>query len=245
MVDNDVRGEREGATYIPPIGEQPRAEDVVIEQPSMATRLRTAAGYSPALKADEIPAVRNRVQWGPILGGLTTGMASLLVLTALGLAIGASAFKPGTDVTDWGAWAGIYGIASGLVSFFIGGWVAAKTSATGGTFSGLMNGLVTGATMLVALVWMTTTSLTNLVGFVGANLSNVAQAAVNNVSTTQVQNAASTAAANAPTVTYGDVQTGAWVTFVVLAVLVAAAVLGGWLGHNSRSDVDVPLDRPL
>lgn len=243
-MDNDVRGERQDATYVPPASE-PIAEDVVIGQPSMATAVRTAPGYSPALKADEIPAVRNRIQWGPILGGIATGLASMLVLTALGLAIGASAFKPGTDVTDWGTWAGIYGIASGLVSFFIGGWVAAKTSATGGTFSGLMNGLVTGAAMLIALVWMTTTSLTNLVGFVGTNLSNVARAAVNNVSTTQVQNAASTAAANAPTVTYGDVRTGAWVTFVVLAVLLGAAALGGLLGHNHRSDIDVPLNRPL
>lgn len=244
-MDSNVRGEREGATYIPPIGDQPRAEDVVIGQPSMVNAVRTTAGYSPALKADEISAVRNRVQWGPILGGLTTGLATMLVLTALGLAIGASAFKPGTDVTDWGTWAGIYGIASGLVAFFVGGWVAAKTSATGGSFSALMNGLVTGASMLIALVWMTTTSLTNLVGFVGTNLSNVARAAVGNVSTGQVQNAAATAAANAPTVTYGDVRTGAWVTFVVLAVFLAVAALGGWLGHNNRSDVDVPLDRPL
>jgi len=244
-MDSNVRGEREGATYVPPIGDQPRAEDVVIGQPGMVSSVRTAPAFAPGLKAAEIPAARNRVQWGPILGGLATGMATLLVLTALGLAIGASAFKPGTDVTDWGTWAGIYGIASGLVAFFVGGWVAARTSATGGSFSGLMNGFVTGAAMLIALVWMTTTSLTGLVGFVGTNLSNVARAAVNNVSTAQVQNAASTAAANAPTVTYGDVRTGAWITFVVLAVFLAVAALGGLLGRNDRSDVDVPLNRPL
>ena len=179
--------------------------------------------------------MRNRLQWGPVLGGIVTGLATMLVLTALGLAIGASAYKPGNSLTDWGSWAGVYGIASALVAFFVGGWVAASASDTGGTFSALVNGFVTGAGMLLILVWMTTTGLTNLVGYVGSNLANVT-----GVTTGNVQSAADTATANLPGVTYSDVETGAWITFVVLVAVLAAAAIGGWAGSHSRADVVDP-----
>jgi len=175
----------------------------------------------------------NAIQWGPVLGGIFTTMALMLVLVSLGLAIGASAFKPGTDVTDWGTWAGIYGIIIALVAFFCGGWVAAKTSAPGGAFSSVINGFIAGTGALIWLVWMSTTSVANLVGFVGANLANVANA----VATGTVTTTAGTAV-TAPTVTYGDVETGAWVSFIVLVALLVVAALGGLAGyHDNRVEV--------
>lgn len=184
----------------------------------------------------------NRIQWGPILGGFVTSVATMLILTALGLAIGASAFKPGVDVTDWGTWAGIYGMASALVAFFVGGWLAAKSSSTGGAFAALANGFVSGALTLLWLVWFSTTSLMNIVGFVGANVANVANAVSNaDVTTGSIQSAANSAASAAPVVTYGDVTTGAWITFIVLVALLAAAAIGGLLGRNDRAEVSEPV----
>lgn len=65
--------------------------------------------------------VRDRVQWGPILAGITTAIGVLL--TVLGLAVGTSAFEPGSAAGDWGTSAGIWGGASVLVALFLGGWV--------------------------------------------------------------------------------------------------------------------------
>lgn len=168
----------------------------------------------------------NRVQWGPVLAGIAATLTTMLVLSALGLAIGASAFKPGTDLTDWSSRAGIYGIAAALVAFIFGGWIAAKTAAVGGQFAGLINGFVAGAASLMILVWLATTGLVNLVGFLGANLGNVAAF----VGRATVSGTAS------PGVTYDDVKSGAWITFVVLVAALIAAAIGGWIGHNDRSD---------
>lgn len=38
--------------------------------------------------------LKNRVQFGPIIAGVLTAIATMLILTVLGLAIGASALEP-------------------------------------------------------------------------------------------------------------------------------------------------------
>ncbi|HEY7031296.1 MAG TPA: hypothetical protein VH482_08225 [Thermomicrobiales bacterium] len=206
------------------------AQDVVVGTPDLATRSAPAYPRTGVAVAETVLPVRNRVQWGPVLAGIAATLTSMLVLTALGLAIGASAFKPGTDVTDWGTWAGIYGIASALVSFFFGGWIAARTAAVGGDFAGLVNGFVAGAASLLGLFWLSTTGLVNLVGFFGANVRNVTDVISGNESLTT--------AANNAGITYDDVKNGAWITFVVMVAVLAAAAIGGWLGHHDRADLE-------
>jgi hypothetical protein len=196
------------------------------QRPRSIGERRTLYGEPAAVAS--IQTMANPIQWGPVLGGIVTTMALLLILVSLGLAIGASAFKPGVNVTHWGTWAGIYGIASAVVAFFVGGWVAAKASATGGAFAAVINGFVSGAGALLLLVWMSSTSLVNLVGFIGANLAHVTNA----VATAPVV----TGSALAPIVTYGDAKTQAWVTFVVLAGLLVAATLGGLVGYHAREE---------
>lgn len=191
--------------------------------------------------------VRDRLRWGPILGGILTTAAVMLVLTALGLAIGLSAFKPNTSATDWGTGAAIWGGITAIISFFVGGWVAAKTAAVGGPGSGLLNGFVTGAATLVLVVWLATTGITNLVGYVGNNVaaiaavtSNTARATGNTQQATNTaQNAANQVqqAATNPSnqqTAYNDAKSGAWGTFVVFLLFLIAAALGGLVGYNKR-----------
>jgi hypothetical protein len=185
------------------------------------------AGYAEPTTLAGVQTLGNSIQWGPVLGGIVTTMALLVVLTALGLAIGASAFKPGVDVTDWGAWAGIYGIISAGVAFFIGGWIASRATARGGAFPAVINGFVSGAGALLVLFWLASSSLVNLVGFIGANLSNVANA---------VSTAPAGAAAASPAVTYTDVRNQDWITFIVLAALLVVAALGGLAGYHMTDE---------
>lgn len=203
------------------------ADDVVVGGIDTGVRRVPAYGVGVSVAETVLP-VRNRVQWGPVLAGTAGTLTMMLVWSALGLAIGTSAYEPGTDLTDWGTSAGIYGIVAALVSFFFGGWLAAKTAAVGGEFAGLVNGFVAGAASLMILVWLSTTGLANLVGFLGANLGNVADF-VGGDTTTGVTNTG---------VSFDDVEKGAWITFAILVATLAVAALGGWLGHNDRADLE-------
>jgi hypothetical protein len=172
---------------------------------------------------------RDRVQWGPIIAGAVSGLIMMLLLTVLGLAIGASAFDPDTDLSDWGTWAGVWGGLSALIAFFIGGWIAARTAAVAGSFAGLMNGLIAGATILLVLTLLTATGLTNLIGFLGGNLATIADYAVDVAQ-------GGTAAADAEAA-FDNVRDAAWGTLVTLVLALAAAGLGGVLGHYERREL--------
>ncbi|MFL5759163.1 MAG: hypothetical protein ACJ789_05455 [Thermomicrobiales bacterium] len=189
---------------------------------------RRVAPDETMVGANMLP-VRDRVQWGPILAGSVAGLAILLILTVLGLAIGASAFKPSTDLSDWNTWAGVWGGVSAFIAFLVGGWVAARTAAVDGTFAGLMNGLIAGATILLVLIILTATGLTNLIGFFGGNLASIA-----NYATDVAQGQAPAADAQAA---FDNVRDAAWGTLVTLVVALAAAALGGALGHYERHEL--------
>jgi hypothetical protein len=190
---------------------------------------------------------RNRVQWGPVFAGTVTALVTLLLLSVLGLAIGASAFEPGVDRSDWGTAAGIWGAISALIALFVGGWVAARAAAVAGGFAGLLNGFLVGAATLLIILWLTTTGVTNLLGFVGNNVADIAAVASETLNLppdaeNQVQDAATSAQETANEVlndqeTFDRVAGGAWGTFIVLLVALAAATFGGLLGRNDTEDL--------
>lgn len=179
--------------------------------------------------AENVMPVRDRVQWGPIIAGAVVALASLIVLAVLGVAIGASAFEPGTDLTDWGTGAGIYGAISMLIALFVGGLIAAKTAAVDGPFAGIMNGLLAGATAIVALIVLSSLGLSNVLGFLGANLQNVANYAG--------EIATGEAAADEAQGAFDNIADGAWGTLIALLLALGAAALGGFVGHNKRADL--------
>jgi hypothetical protein len=200
----------------------------------------------------DLGVARNRVQWGPIIAGVVVSLMTLLVLSIFGLAIGASALDQGADLTDWGTAAGLWGAATILIAFFLGGWVAAKTAAVGGPGSGVMNGVVAGAATLLLLIWLTTAGMTGLVGFFGSNIANLAAAVPESVTSRvvnapatgqQVENADETAQAASETVqatareSADEVAAGAWGTAIAMLVALVAAALGGLVGHNKRYDL--------
>src|SRR4051812_31164139 len=68
----------------------------------------------------------DRVRWAAILAGLFTVLAALVFFTVLGLALGLSTFDA-NNPRGFAIGAGIYGIISALISFALGGFIAAKT----------------------------------------------------------------------------------------------------------------------
>ena len=216
---------RDQTTGVPAAG----YDRVISDTPTYGTTRTRAWSPTAAAYADEnvIP-VRNRVQWGPIIAGSLISLGILVLMAVLGVAIGSSAFEPGTDLTDWGTGAGIYGGISALVAMFVGGWVAAKSAAVGGSYAGLMNGLLAGMTTIVALIVMTAFGVDNILGFLGGNLGNIT-----NYASEVTGEAGATTQASA----FDSIEDGAWGTLIALLLGLGAAALGGILGHNDRQDL--------
>src|SRR4051794_20387972 len=103
--------------------------------------------------------------WGPIFAGTVVALVTLLLLAVLSLAVGTSAFEPGVDRSDWGTAVGIWGRASALVALVLGGWIGIRSAAVAGGFAGFVNGFLVGAATLLIVLWLTTTGVTNLLGF--------------------------------------------------------------------------------
>ncbi|HWV24345.1 MAG TPA: hypothetical protein VNZ58_09140 [Thermomicrobiales bacterium] len=186
--------------------------------------------------------VKNRIQVGPIIGGIVLAITVMLILTVLGLAVGASALKPRDIGEKVGIGAAIWGIVSAIIALFIGGWLAAKTSAVGGVGSGIVNGLLVGAGVLVILIWLTSSGFGALLGVLGNNLGDLANVIQNSgVTQNQAQQATDQAqqAANQVDVSslFDTAKDSAWWTLLGLILMLAAGAVGGWVGHNEDESV--------
>ncbi len=220
---------------------------------SYTTGTRAAGGYGPASRTGEnVMTVRDRVQWGPILAGLLSAIATLVVMTVLGIALGASVLDRDASGGEISTWAGVWGAISLIFSFFVGGWMAAKTAAVGGPFAGLMNGFTVGAAALTLILWLTASGVGNLFGTVSQNLGdivNVAQDQAQQQGVTaqdaqqQAQDAqgqaqqAATQAEETARGAFDEVRDGAWGTLGGILLALGAATLGGYLGHNKRREL--------
>lgn len=190
--------------------------------------------------------VKNRVQFGPIVAGILTAIATLLILTVLGLAVGSSALEPRDSGTTIGTSAAIWGIVSALIAFFLGGWVAAKTAAVAGAGSGMINGLMVGAAILTIVLWLTGSGVSAILGTLGSNIGDITTVVQEEAgSAAEVEEQAGDVQADVeeqieeidPQAAFDTVQDGAWWTLLGLILPLAASGLGGLVGHNERRDV--------
>lgn len=198
--------------------------------PAYSTATPYAAGDAPSGE------LRDRVRWGPILAGLLAAIATLLVLTVLGLAIGLSAFKPndaGNATVSTAA--ALWGALSALIAFFVGGWIAGRSAAHTGEPNGLLNGAMVGVAAIVLLLWMIGAGLGNLFGAVGNNLADIANIGAN---------ISSGDAASAARAAYNDARNSAWGTLAGLVLALGASAFGGWIGQTRRDLlVQTPVER--
>ncbi|MDQ2652903.1 MAG: hypothetical protein M3Z20_07645 [Chloroflexota bacterium] len=117
--------------------------------------------------------VRNRVQWGPVVAGVLAAIVVFLLLTILGIALGASVLDPANTAGEIGTWAAVWGAITAIVSFLIGGWIAARAAVVEGTFAGLLNGVTVGIAGLLLIIWLTASGLGNLFGTIGTTVGSV------------------------------------------------------------------------
>ncbi|WP_310482078.1 hypothetical protein [Chamaesiphon sp. VAR_48_metabat_403] len=145
----------------------------------------------------------DQVRWGPIIAGLVVALSTQLVLSALGVAVGAGAIgdsgAPRTDAGSVSVNVGIWSIISLLLSLFVGGWMAARTAGRMNRNTALLNGAILWASTLALSAWLLSSGVSGAFGVAASNAGSV----VDRVQQTNpnVTTAPGQVAANAPKIT--------------------------------------------
>lgn len=194
----------------------------------------------------------DQVRWGPIIAGLTVALSTQLVLSALGLAIGANNIggsgAPRTIAGDVGIGVGIWSIVSLLISLFAGGWMAARTAGRMNRNTALLNGAVLWASTLALSAWLISSGVSGAFGVAASNAGSVVNQVQRNPSILPGTNGGQTAP-NVPTITAqqtrdiaGNTAKASW-SFVFGSLLgLIAALIGSALG--ARQPVrNIAIDR--
>jgi hypothetical protein len=158
------------------------------------------------------------VRWGPILAGFASTFGILLLLGALGLAIGLTTVSNTTggaaNAASSSTASAIWGAIIVIVSFFVGGWITVRTLPMSSTLTAVINSTVVWAFSVLFLLLVAALGLAGLSAGVSGLFGNLTSS-VNGVSPNA---AASTGASTA------------WGTFIGLALGWIAAVVGGLVG---------------
>ena len=191
----------------------------------------------------------DRVRWGPVLAGLFTAIATQLVLSAFGAAIGltsvANSGAPRSDAGGVGSAVGIWSIISLLIALFIGGWITARACGPMSKSSALLNGAVLWATTLAISAWLLSNGVSGAFGIAASN----AGAAINQVQQSGVK---LPNPANVPTVTAdqtrdiaGNAAKVGWSFAIGSLLALASALFGANVGaRRPRTAVTQTVVRP-
>jgi len=177
---------------------------------------------------NQVVEYHDRVRWGPIISGLVVALATQLILSALGAAIGATFLSgsgaPRSNAPGVGTGVGIWSIISLLIALFVGSWVTARASGPMNRNTALLNGAILWATTLALSSWLLASGVTGAFGIAASNAGEVIN---------QVQQGGVNVPNNPPSVTAqqtrdiaGDAAKGLW-SFVIGSLLGLAASLGG------------------
>jgi len=102
-----------------------------------------------------------------VWAGLVSALSLFLLLNVLAIAIGATTIDAGDNVGDSARFAGIAPAIIGLLAFFFGGWVAARTAAVRGTANGVFNGFLVWALGTLLALALAGIGLGSLLGAAG------------------------------------------------------------------------------
>ena len=120
-----------------------------------------------------VPDNRDRIRWGPILGGIFVAIATQLILSALGAAIGLTIGASGTDAGAVGIGVGIWAIISLLIALFIGSWVTAAGCSPMNKKTAMLHGLILWATTLAISAWLLASGVSGAFGIAASNAGEV------------------------------------------------------------------------
>lgn len=178
---------------------------------------------------NQVVEYHDRVRWGPIFSGLVIALATQLILSALGAAIGSSFLSesgaPRSNASGVGNAVGIWSIISLLISLFIGSWVAARACGPMNRNTALLNGAILWATTLALSSWLLANGVSGAFGIAASNAGEVINQ-VQQQGGVKVPNSTPAITAAQANEIAGNTAKGLW-SFVVGSLLGLAASLAG------------------
>lgn len=186
-----------------------------------------------------------RVSWGAVIAGTIAAIAAQVLLASLGLAIGLT--LPGSVSGEtMGIFGGIWWLVAGLVSLFIGGWVAGRYTGIRNEMDSALHGVMTWALVTTLSVLFLTTFGGMLAGSAVGAIADDLVPQQQSAQTTQPQqqqqqqqqpqqpNQADQQASALPAEQLSESAAGAaWWTFFALLLGVIAAGIGGYVATPS------------
>ncbi|MGI8467872.1 MAG: hypothetical protein ACR2N3_05415 [Pyrinomonadaceae bacterium] len=198
-------------------------------------------------------AAGRRVSWGAIFAGAVVALVVQLMLSVLGIGIGASTINPLTEqnpAAGLGTGAAIWFVLTSIVALFAGGWVAGRLAGMPRDDDRALHGILTWGLATLLTFYLLTTAIGGLIGGT-ANLLTRGMSAVNvdSRTITRAENATNTAANTVANqlpseqrtrevgneAASGVARAGIW-TFIFMLVGAVAAALGGY-ASSRRHDV--------
>jgi len=157
--------------------------------------------YAAGPRAREWHTVWKQLSWGAIIAGAIVTLTLFVTLQLLGAGIGAAALDlTGREVTSGrslGIGAAIWWLVTGLISLFIGGWVAGRLNWLPNKIDRVLHGLTVWGVFYAVTLLLVTTALSALLGgglsLLGSSVSAAGQAAA---SSPQAQQTAQQGMAN-------------------------------------------------
>jgi hypothetical protein len=118
--------------------------------------------------AASVPAVATkRISWGAILAGAVLALVIQLALSLLGLGIGLGTIDPLTEQNPMdgiGIGAGIWWVASMLISLYLGASVASRLAGMPRPTDGMLHGLLTWSVVTLLTFYLLTTAVGRIIG---------------------------------------------------------------------------------
>src|SRR6516165_1573425 len=114
----------------------------------------------------------SRISWGSVLAGAVVAGASVVLLSLLGVAIGAGGLRftqtTAADVASYGLGAGIWTAVNLILSLAFGGYVAARLSGTHSHLDAELHGITVWAVALLLITVLLTQAIGSILGTVAS-----------------------------------------------------------------------------
>ncbi len=130
---------------------------------------------------------RSRISWGAVIAGAVVAVATSLLLSLLGAAIGAGSINvlnaSSSDLTSYGTGAAIWQAINFILSMAFGGYVASRLSGTHSHLDGELHGVTMWGLAVLLGSLLLAQAISSMAGFVGREASSVVNQAVSSAGT--------------------------------------------------------------
>ena len=124
-----------------------------------------------------VPPMPRRISWGAIFAGAVIGLALMMLLTLLGVGIGAATIDPlqGDSATGAATGSAIFLGVVQLLSLLAGGYAAGRLAGVPLKQGSMLHGAAVWALATFAMFWLATTAVGAVAGGVASTLSKASQ----------------------------------------------------------------------